>query len=379
MQQVRLLLWVSPPSFLGPCPGFLVVPVPPGSLTFVFFCGCCSESEDSLNLLWIQHSNSLWFMSLLFFFCSLSSSQDSVHCTLSVTVCMCTPCQRARSTCKTDSFLWCHGPDTLACKARPSFDRCGTPLSVSLSLSLSLPSRWKAPPLVVGHALELAEQLDLDEPSLHPEPSRRTSAEPSPATSRTANEDRGWLAAIRLAPERCSIPCTASNHVLPGTPQVVRYHKTPDPPRWSNGGLERKWLEPKWLTQHVPPTSWIWMSECFCRVALVTVDRRKYWSFMMMFFALIIMLRDRKTILVSHLHFVSMVTAFHQLKTEKVKNRGRNFSWKEWFPLSSAVSQLKGNTEINCGACLPSVSKSDWHWWRLLFFILSHEPRTWSP
>ena len=71
-----------------------------------------------------------------FSFLYLSSSQDSVHCTLSVTVCMCTPCQRASSTSKTDSFLWGHGPDTLACKARPSFDGCGTSLSVSLSLSL---------------------------------------------------------------------------------------------------------------------------------------------------------------------------------------------------------------------------------------------------
>ena len=35
-------------------------------------------------------------------------------------------------------FLWGHDPDTLACKARPSFDGCGTSLSVSLSLSLSL-------------------------------------------------------------------------------------------------------------------------------------------------------------------------------------------------------------------------------------------------
>ena len=50
----------------------------------------------------------------------------------------CTPCQRASYTSKTDSFLWGHGPDTLACKARPSFDGCGTSLSVSLSLSLSI-------------------------------------------------------------------------------------------------------------------------------------------------------------------------------------------------------------------------------------------------
>ena len=36
----------------------------------------------------------------------------------------------------TDSFLWGHDPYTLACKARPSFDGCGTSLSVSFSLSL---------------------------------------------------------------------------------------------------------------------------------------------------------------------------------------------------------------------------------------------------
>ena len=35
-------------------------------------------------------------------------------------------------------FLWSHDPYTLACKARPSLDGCGTSLSVSLSLSLSL-------------------------------------------------------------------------------------------------------------------------------------------------------------------------------------------------------------------------------------------------
>ena len=56
-----------------------------------------------------------------------------MHCTLSLTVCMCTPCQRASFNSTTDSFSWGH-----ACKARPSFDRCGTSLSVSLSLSLSL-------------------------------------------------------------------------------------------------------------------------------------------------------------------------------------------------------------------------------------------------
>ena len=40
---------------------------------------------------------------------------------------------RASFTCKTDSFSWGHGPDALACKARPSSDQCGTSMSVSLS------------------------------------------------------------------------------------------------------------------------------------------------------------------------------------------------------------------------------------------------------
>ena len=61
-----------------------------------------------------------------------------MHCTLSLTVCKCTPCQRASFNSTTDSFSWCHDPYTLACKARPSTDRCWTSLSVSLSLSLSL-------------------------------------------------------------------------------------------------------------------------------------------------------------------------------------------------------------------------------------------------
>ena len=67
----------------------------------------------------------------------MSSSLTTMHYTLSTTACTCTPCQGASFPCKTDSFLWSHGPDTLACEARPSFDRCGTSLSVSLSLSLS--------------------------------------------------------------------------------------------------------------------------------------------------------------------------------------------------------------------------------------------------
>ena len=76
-------------------------------------------------------------LSHVFFLCILSSSQDKMHCTLSLTVCTCTPCHWASFNSTTDSFSWGHDPYTLACKARPSFDRCGTSLSVSLSLSLS--------------------------------------------------------------------------------------------------------------------------------------------------------------------------------------------------------------------------------------------------
>ena len=61
-----------------------------------------------------------------------------MHCTLSLTVCKCTPCQRASFNSTTDSFSWGHDPYTLACKARPSSDRCWTSLSVSMSLSLQV-------------------------------------------------------------------------------------------------------------------------------------------------------------------------------------------------------------------------------------------------
>ena len=76
---------------------------------------------------------------LMPFFCVLSSSQDSMHCALSLTVCKCTPCQRASFNSTTDSLSWGHDPYTLACKGRPSFNRCWTSLSVSLSLSSPIP------------------------------------------------------------------------------------------------------------------------------------------------------------------------------------------------------------------------------------------------
>ena len=44
-------------------------------------------------ILRIQHSNLLVWSLTSFFSCSLSSSQVSMHCTLSITFCTCTPCQ----------------------------------------------------------------------------------------------------------------------------------------------------------------------------------------------------------------------------------------------------------------------------------------------
>ena len=73
-----------------------------------------------------QHQPVCYLMS---FFSILSSSQDKMHCQLSITVCTCTTCQRASFNSTTDSFSWGHDPYTLACKARPSFDRCGTSLN----------------------------------------------------------------------------------------------------------------------------------------------------------------------------------------------------------------------------------------------------------
>ena len=112
----------------------------------LFLCGRCSESEDSVYLnLGIQHSNSLSVISCLFL-CILSSCQDKMHGTLSLTVCTCTPCQRVSFNSTTDSFSFGHDPYTLACKARPSFDRCGTSLSVIVIVIVN----WKGYPYIAA-------------------------------------------------------------------------------------------------------------------------------------------------------------------------------------------------------------------------------------
>ena len=115
-------------------------------VVFVFCPWCCSESEDSVNNSRIQHSNCLWI--------TLTFSPFVLEFTSgTVAVCTCAPCLRASSTSKTDSFLWGHGPDTLACKARPSFDGCGTSLSVSLSFIVIVPMP-NAPQLQFSDAAE---------------------------------------------------------------------------------------------------------------------------------------------------------------------------------------------------------------------------------
>ena len=107
------------------------------SWLLLFLCGCCSESEDSCTRICEFSTATACVLCHAFFSLYSEFISGQEHCTLSVTVCTCTPCQRASFNSTTDSLSWGHDPYTLACKARPSFDRCGTSLSVSLSLSLS--------------------------------------------------------------------------------------------------------------------------------------------------------------------------------------------------------------------------------------------------
>ena len=64
-----------------------------------------------------------------------STTESLMHCTLSLTVLKCVPCQRVSFNSTTASFPWGHDPCALVCKIRSSSDRCWTSLSVSLSLS----------------------------------------------------------------------------------------------------------------------------------------------------------------------------------------------------------------------------------------------------
>ena len=110
---------------------------PPGFLASWFLLvlmWCCSESEDSVINLRNQHSNCLWLM-----FCFLLESTSGLVAIHSVHK-QFVPAHLANeqvTSVKQILFLWGHDPNALAFKARPSFDGCGTSLSVSLSLSLS--------------------------------------------------------------------------------------------------------------------------------------------------------------------------------------------------------------------------------------------------
>ena len=117
-------LWY-PADFLSGCWCFSWFPwpvcPPPGFLCF--FVDVVPNPRILCIRIWEFSTASACVLFHVFFFSILSSY---------------TTCQRASFNSTTDSFLRGHDPYTLACKARPSFDRCGTPLSVSLSLSLSL-------------------------------------------------------------------------------------------------------------------------------------------------------------------------------------------------------------------------------------------------
>ena len=93
---------------------------------------CCSESEDSEIRICEVTPATACVVSRVFI---LSPSQDLMHCTLSITVGLCTLCQKSKLHQHNMFFLAGHDPCTLACKAWPLFDGCRTSLSVSLSLS----------------------------------------------------------------------------------------------------------------------------------------------------------------------------------------------------------------------------------------------------
>ena len=137
---------------------------------------------------------------LMSFFCILSSSQDSMHCTLSLTVCKCTPCQRASFNSTTDSFSWGHDPYTLACKARPSFDRCWTSLEHNSEehLGAQVPHQVEEAGSIVFHSSRNASEFKND------------NKEAQVTTSAAAKESEEFLdkdaEILKLIEERRSIP-----------------------------------------------------------------------------------------------------------------------------------------------------------------------------
>ena len=187
---------------LGSRPGSWFLPVPPGSLCFVFACGCCSESEDSLQQP-VRERVLFFFLELRVHLCALHSVHNSLLLHLA---------NRASFTCKTDSFSWGHGPDALACKARPSSDQCGTSLSVSCHVmprktgarddtrlgppQTSQPSSSMAVPLAAPTRRPKPSSTAscLADRGLYLRPSKREYILPKPVTTTTRLDDAppGW-------------------------------------------------------------------------------------------------------------------------------------------------------------------------------------------
>ena len=128
-------LWYSA-DFLSGCWCFSWFPwpvCPPGFLCF--FVDVAPNPRIQCTGICEFSTATACVFSHVFFLCILSSSQDrdALHTVLN-SLHMHTLPKNKRSTAQQILFRGVMTPCTLACKARPSFDRCGTSLSVSLSL-----------------------------------------------------------------------------------------------------------------------------------------------------------------------------------------------------------------------------------------------------
>ena len=91
---------------------------------------CCSESEDSSDL----NSRTCSSTSLCFLTCSFMSLSCPMYCTLSLTVCKCTPCQQSKPH-QCNRFFFSRSHDHYS---QAFIDRCWTSLRVIVIVSLSL-------------------------------------------------------------------------------------------------------------------------------------------------------------------------------------------------------------------------------------------------
>ena len=75
------------PSGFRPGSWFLLASPGAWLPVLLFACGCCSESEDSMNLFRIQHSNSLCEYVFFYFFLELRVHLCAVHSVLNSLIC----------------------------------------------------------------------------------------------------------------------------------------------------------------------------------------------------------------------------------------------------------------------------------------------------